>query len=217
MKCDGRFGLLPRRVLQGVLAGLALVSFILIGGADPVAATSIVLADATTLVDMNAAMKVIFEDSIFDDTVSDSELLDLFEMDDRVMVEETTGGRYIETAQYFNLPAGVRAVAAGDYIPVPDGPDIQNSRVYLKKQQGVVEMTGDVMRRVRTNEGAFLDWGERALPDLVTRLNDNMDRQMLGFGGGILARLADADTGTGTTVLIDRSFGVTGLSDGFLI
>lgn len=216
MKCDGRFGLLPRRVLQGVLAGLALVSFILIGGADPVAATSIVLADPTTLVDMNAAMKIIFEDSIFDNTVSDSELLDLFEMDDRVMVEETTGGRYIETAQYFNLPAGVRAVAAGDYIPVPDGPDIQNSRVYLKKQQGVVEMTGDVMRRVRTNEGAFLDWGERVLPDLVTRLNDNMDRQMLGFGGGILARLADADTGAGTTVLIDRSFGVTGLSDGFL-
>lgn len=210
-----RFDSVARWTLQVVMGVLSFCAMLLLRGTDAWA-EGLIVADATTLVDLNEAMKIIFEDSVFDNTVHDSELLDQFEMDDRVMVEETTGGRYIETAQYFQLPAGVRSVASGDYIPVPDGPVIKNSRVYLKKIQGVVEMLGDVMRRVRTNEGAFLDWGERALPDLVSRLDDLMDRQMLGFGSGILARVASADTGSGTDILIDRSFGVDGLTDGFL-
>lgn len=210
-----RFHRTAKWTLQAVLACTAFLTVFFVRGADnPL--EGMLMADATTLVDLNEAMKVIFEDSVFDNTVSDSELLDCFEQDDRVMVEETTGGRYIETAQYFQLPAGVRSVASGDYIPVPDGPVIKNSRVYLKKIQGVVEMLGDVMRRVRTNEGAFLDWGERALPDLVTRLDDTMDRQMLGWGSGVLARVDASDSGAGTTLLIDRSFGVTGLTNAFL-
>jgi len=211
-----RFDPVARLVLQVVGFTVSVLCWLLLSADRAAAAGGLLMADATTLVDLNNAMKVIFEDSVFDNTVHDSELLDQFEMDDRVMVEETTGGRYIETAQYFNLPAGVRAVASGDYIPVPDGPDIQNSRVYLKKVQGVVEMLGDVMRRVRTSEGAFLDWGERALPDLVSRLDDTMDRMMLSFGGGILGRVSSDDSGAGTTIKIDRNFGVTGLSGTFL-
>ena len=214
MRSD-RFHPMAKWVLKLTLAVTALLTVITVGGADNTL-EGMLTADAVSLVDMNEAMKVIFEDSVFDNTVSDSELLDQFGMDDRVMVEETTGGRYIETAQYFNLPAGVRSVASGDYIPIPDGPLIKNSRVYLKKIQGVVEMLGDVMRRVRTSEGAFLDWGERALPDLVTRLDDTMDRQMLGWGGGVLARVDAADSSAGVTLLIDRSFGVTGLTNAFL-
>lgn len=210
-----RFDSVARWTLQVTVGFLSLCAMLLVRGADALW-EGVLVADATNLVDLNEAMKIIFEDSVFDNTVHDSELMDQFEMDDRVMVEETTGGRYIETAQYFQLPAGVRSVASGDYIPVPDGPVIKNSRVYLKKIQGVVEMLGDVMRRVRTNEGAFLDWGERALPDLVSRLNDTMDRQMLGFGSGILARVSSADSGAGTTINIDRSFGVSGLTDAFL-
>jgi len=52
--------------------------------------------------------------------VSDSELLSYFEEDGNVKQDETTGGRYIETAQYFQLPAGVGARAEGEYIPVTD-------------------------------------------------------------------------------------------------
>lgn len=215
MKPEPRYDRVARGTLQVMCALFSLLAMVAFGGREALA-EGVLVADATTLVDLNEAMKVIFEDSVFDNTVSDSELLDEFEMDDRIMVEESTGGRYIETAQYFQLPAGVRAVASGDYIPIPDGPVIKNSRVYLKKIQGTVEMLGDVMRRVRTNEGAFLDWGKRALPDLVTRLDDTMDRMMLGFGAGILGRVAAGDSGSGTTVLIDRNFGVTGLTGEFL-
>lgn len=210
-----RFGPIAGCVLRISLAVFALFALFTVRG-EVNGLEGLMVADGTTLVDMDTAMKIIFEDSVFDNTVHDSELMDQFEQDDRIMVEETTGGRYIETAQYFQLPAGVRSVAVGDYLPIPDGPVIRNSRIYLKKIQGVVEMEGDVMRRVRTNEGAFLDWGERALPDLVKRLSDLQDRQMIGAGTGVLSRVKGTDTGSGTELLIDRNFGVTGLTNSFL-
>jgi hypothetical protein len=169
---------------------------------------------STDLFQMEAALKVIFEDSVFDNFVAESEFMDQFESDGNVQQEETTGGRYIETAQYFNLPAGVRAVATNDYIPVPNGPLIKNSKIYLKKMQGAVEMTGDVMRRVRSSEGAFLNWADRALPDLVTRLTSTVDRMAIGFGAGAVARTAGVigdDDGV-FTVTVDRAYGVDGLS-----
>lgn len=168
------------------------------------------------LFQMEAAMKVIFEDSVFENYVTDSEFMDQFEQDGNIQQEETTGGRYIETAQYFNLPAGVRAVATNDYIPVPNGPVIKNARIYLKKIQGTVEMTGDTMRRVRTNEGAFLDWANRALPDLVARLVNTVDRMAIGFGAGVIARTTGGITGDGDAtpfqVVVNRAYGVDDLS-----
>ena len=156
--------------------------------------------------DINEALKIFFNDPVIYNVVSDSELLGLFQEDNNVKHDETTGGRYIETAQYFVLPAGVGARAEGEYIPVPDGPVIKNSRVYLKKIQGTVEMTGDVMRRVKGDMGAYLNWMERALPDLVTRLNNELDRMMLGYGNGAKGRVVSV---AGAVVTVDRAFGVS--------
>jgi hypothetical protein len=169
---------------------------------------------ATDLFQMEAALKVIFEDSVFDNFVTDSEFMDQFETEGKgIKQEETTGGRYIETAQYFNLPAGVRAVATNDYIPVPNGPLIKNARVYLKKIQGTVEMTGDTMRRVKTNEGAFLDWSERALPDLVRRLTNTVDRMAIGFGPGAIAQASSTISAAGDNfeLTVNNAYGVDGL------
>lgn len=166
--------------------------------------------NATDLFQMEAAMKVLFEDSVFENYVTDSEFMDQFEQDGNIQQEETTGGRYIETAQYFNLPAGVRSVATNDYIPVPGGPVVKNARIYLKKMQGTVEMTGDTMRRVRTNEGAFLDWANRALPDLVARLTNTVDRIAIGYGAGVVFQAAGAVSGDPPQVTVENAYGVNG-------
>lgn len=164
--------------------------------------------------DINEALKILFNEPVANDVVSESELLSWFEEDNNVQTEQSTGGRYIETAQYFRLPAGVGFRAEGEYIPVPDGPVIKNSRVFLKKAQGVVEMTGDVMRRVKNDMGAYLNWADRALPDLVTRMNNELDRATLGFGAGIKARVQALPGGA--TIRVDRAFGVTGAMDAWL-
>lgn len=167
---------------------------------------------------VNEAMKVIFQEPLTNSIVSDSELLDLFEQDMNVQVNQTTGGRYIELAHYFSLPAGVGArTLEGDYIPVPNGPVIRNSQVYLKKVEGVVQMSGDTMRRVRQGEGAFTTWARRHLPDLKERVDHELDRMLLGYGAGIRAQVNDADPDDGDkTIGIDNAFGITGLEDAWL-
>lgn len=173
---------------------------------------------STTLIaDLDEAMKIIFSDPIVTNVVTDSELMSLFKTDTNIQTEVTTGGRYIEMAHYFQLPAGVGARAENEYLPIPDAPEFLNSRVYLRKLQGVVEMTGDVMRRVTGSEGAFIDYMSRALPDLVERLKNEIDRQYIGFGAGIKARVNGAVSGGGPyTLSVDNALGVAGYEQAWL-
>jgi len=203
-----------------MLVIIAVVAFVDTAAALRIA-TALAFAGVTTTTlnpggasDINQALKIFFNEPVAEDIVYDSELLSLFEEDNNVKQDETTGGRYIETAQYFQLPAGVGARAENEYIPVPDGPVIQNSRVFLKKIQGVLEMTGDVMRRVKGDLGAYLNWAERAMPDLVKRVDHEIDRMLLGYGNGALARVNALPDGT--HIDVDRSFGITGAGPAWL-
>lgn len=199
-----------------VLLMVAVAFLAVLTGAPAFALPLVAVGPTTDIADVDEAMKIFFTDPIVNNVVTDTELLSVFLEDNNVQIETTTGGRYIETAQYFRLPAGVGFRASNEYIPVPDGPVIRNSRVYLKKVQAVVEMTGDVMERVKGDIGAYVDWMERALPDVLERLNDTVDRALLGYGNGALARVAAGWNGTDLTFAVDRSFGVTGWSDAWL-
>lgn len=175
---------------------------------------------ATTLLsDMENAQKVIFAESVVENYVADSELMDWFETDLNVQTDITTGGRYVETGQYFNLPGATGARADDDYIPVPEPPDFENSRIYLKKQLGSLEMSGDTMRRVASSVGAFVDWAERSLTDLATRVKNDLDRQYAGYGFGIKARVNGivTDLGGGKfSFAVDSSLGVPEYTDAWL-
>jgi hypothetical protein len=80
-------------------------------------------------------------------------LVDLFQKDMNVKSEETTGGKYVEMAHYLRLAGSAGARAENDYIPVPQSPRAINSRIFLKKIIGVVEMSGDVMEKVVERRG----------------------------------------------------------------
>lgn len=174
----------------------------------------------TATTDIDEAMKVIFAEPLIDQTITDSELMAEFEGDTNVQTEETTGGRYIEMANLLQLPSGVGARAEGDYLPVPRGAAFKNTRVYLRKIMGVVEMTGDTMDRVRHDEGAFLNYSEQALPLLVENLKNDLDRQYAGFGAGIKARTTGTPVGpdvNGYYALgLKDSLGILGFEDPWL-
>ncbi len=196
----------------GVVLAMAVV-----GTTGPGAAPTSAPGDGTGAVagNVNEAMKIIFEEPLTNSIVADSELMDLFEQDMNVKVNQTDGGRYIELAHYFVLPAGVGARALeGDYIPVPNGPTIRNSHIYLKKIEGVVEMSGDAYRRVKQGQGAWLSWSQRALPDLVRRVDHELDRMLIGYGAGVRALVADADPDDADlTITIDSALGLAGLGN----
>lgn len=170
---------------------------------------------------LTEAMKIVFDDAIINNVVYDSEWLSRIQTDSNIRTDETTGGRWVEMAHYFQLPAGVGARFENEYIPMADAAVFRNSRIYLAKIQGVVEMTGDVMRRVATSEAAFLDYAAQALPDFSKRLTNELDRMSLGVGHGAKARVAAVSAynspATGQfTVDLQAAMGVTGWGQGWL-
>lgn len=200
-------------LLTAFVFGLALVT-----GTAPALALGVAGATTTTA-SLDNLMKVIYSDPLIVDIVNDSELIDLFQKDMNVKTEETTGGRYIESAHYLRLAGSAGARAENDYIPVPQSPRAINSRIYLKKVLGVVEMTGDVMEKVVNDEGSFINYMERALPDTKERVVTEMNRMYVGFGAGIKARVKVGWVAAGRlpgALGIDRALGVTGYEDAWL-
>lgn len=173
-----------------------------------------VIGATTTTSSLDSAMKVMYSDPIITDIVNSSEIIDLFRTDSNVQTEQF-GGKYVEMAHYLRLAGAAQFRAENDYIPVPQNPRFANSRIYLKKILGVIEMTGDVMERVRGDEGAFIDFMDRALPDVKERVLTEMNRAAIGYGAGIKARVASVNVGAGT-IVVDRALGVTGYQDAWL-
>ena len=172
-------------------------------------------ASGTDFIGLDPAMKVIFEEPLTDNIVAYSEMLDCWEQDLAVPVMETDGGRYIDLAHYFQLPGAVGARLENDYMPEATPPKFDNSQIYLKTNYAVIQMSGTAYRRAKQGPGAFISWADRALPDVVRRMTDNIDRQLVGTGQGILARVTDASPST--TVTLGSAYGVSGLTNAYLL
>jgi len=206
------------RIRNGFVVGLvAVLAALCLSPALAVASVSMiaVAGATTTTASLDNLMKVIYSDPLIRDIVIESELMDMFKTDFNIKSEETTGGKYVEMAHYLRLAGAAGARAENDYIPVPESPRAITSRIYLKKVLGVVEMTGDVMEKVVGDEGAFINYMERALPDTKERVLNEMDRMYIGFGAGIKARVFSIDVGA-STIVVDRSLGVDGYEDAWL-
>lgn len=166
----------------------------------------------TTVLD--AAMKVIANEPLIENVMAESELADLFETSNRIMTDQTTGGRYIERAHTFGLPAGygARDNANDDNIPEADDPAFGNSRIYIKKSYGRLEMQGNVFTRVVGDEGSFLNYAREAFPLFAKRIASEKDRMWCGTGLGIVGRVVSVTniSGTSYSMVMDRAYGVTG-------
>ena len=213
-----------KRIFNSRLAAVLifLLAFVAVAlGATPAYAQWMLVGTTTTTASLDNLMKILYSDPLITDIVRDSELMDLFKTDLNVKTEETTGGKYVSMAHYLRLAGAAGARAENDYIPVPQTPRISESRIYLKKIIGVVEMTGDVMEKVVGDEGSFINYMEKALPDTKDRVLTEVDRMYLGYGAGIKARVKAGWVAAGIprnplVLTIDRALGVTGYSDAWL-
>ena len=179
------------------------------------------VGDVTAVDNTQEILKVIFDEPLVTNVVTDSELMGEFETDSAVQEDKTTGGRYIEAAQYFALSGGAGAITERGTFPQADPPVFANSRVYLKKLGGSVEMTGDEMRKVKSGPGAWIDYAERALPDLVERLVNGIDRMYAGYGSGAKARVTSKSAMDTPVVgqfqlVVQDTLGISGWQDPWL-
>ena len=177
-------------------------------------------SEITTTALIDEALKVIFAKSLHDDIVVDHELMDIFKAEMNVKSDETTGGRWVEQGHFWQYPAGFGWRQDNEYIPEAVSAKFKNSRLYLRKGQGVLEMSGDTMRRVKTDEGAFLDYMEKAKPALIEGVNNDLDLAYLGTGSGIKAEVASKDgagTAAGTYKLgVKHHSGIPGYTEAWL-
>lgn len=195
-----------------LVLGLSLLTILV--GAPVVGALPVLVSGATTVVDdVDEIMKVVFTDSVYEQYLAEAEFADIFEAMDTSNME-TTGGRWVEMAHMWQLPAGSRAVGENDYLPVPEPAVFKNSRLTLKKRAAVIEMTGDVMERVRGGDNeAFLSYMERAMPGLLERLGFDRDVAYVGYGLAVKARVAAISGSAGTyTITLTNSHGLAGMT-----
>ena len=206
--------------LQLLMLALAIVCASLFHPAVALAAPTVAVAmgDTTLISQITEALKIVFNEPFFDNVVADSEFGDAFEEGGGIKTDETTGGRYVENLHELAWPAGVGARLEDDYLPVADAAEYANSQVYLKRVMGTIQMSSAVMDRVRTNEGAYLDYMERALPLLQKRVTSERDRMLLGWGYAVKGRVKSISAYNTPIagqfqVVVDRTMGVDGYTD----
>lgn len=185
----------------------------------------------SALTDFSPVQKVVF-DAFHNDTIWDSEFQDIFEEDTDVKTDETGGGRYIEHALQLAMGGGGRAMTLDAYLSIAQAPRFANPKIYLKAFHDVLNITGAALDRMQQGEEGWLDAMGQALPDLKNRMVHHDDCAAIALGNGVKARVKASTTAsvggisftasvsayntpaTGQfAVLIDRPFGVTGLTE----
>lgn len=167
----------------------------------------IMIGQTDTTADLDALMKITFDDTLISEVVTDTELLDLFPEGEVIRGPE---GRYFETSQLYQNPGSIGARAEGGYIPVPNGAKAVNAKIKLKKIMGAIEETAEVLKKIRGDKAAFVNWAREQFPRFKESLSDELDRQALGDGSGIRARVNMA-TPNKDQLKVDSTFGIAGL------
>lgn len=163
----------------------------------------------------DAMLKVVTEDAFFDSVVTHSDVIDLFEQNSSV--KEGPHGRYVELSNMLGYNEAVGARHERGYIPVPGNPTFINGRVKLKKTLAAVQMTYDLMKQAMRNKAAFADWAEAELTKTEKALRDDLDRQAIGFGAGIICRVDTAPVaGPPALVHIDAPYGLANDTKGWI-
>lgn len=193
-------------VLCGLLAAV-LASFV----SAPLYALPFAVGATETTTDLDALMKITFDDVLISEVVTDTELMDWFPEGETKRGSE---GRYFESSQLYQNPGSVGSRREGGYIPVPNGAKAKNARINLKKVMGALEETAEVLKKIKGDKAAFVNWAKEQFPRFRENLSDEYDRQLLGDGSGIRARVNAAVPAT--TLVVDSTLGIAGLDRSLL-
>lgn len=178
--------------------------------ADPGGVFTGTLSTGSDFIGLNEVMKTFYQEPVWQNLVTESELLDLFEVDADQQVFESNGGRWVELAHDMADGGGSGARKEGGYVPAATPPTYKNSKIFLKKNLMTTQMSSEAMRRVKQGPYAFLTWIEEDMKKRVRRHRHHIDRQAMGTGTGIIARVNQSSPST--SLVIDSAFGIASRS-----
>lgn len=126
------------------------------------------------------------------------------------ITSESGDGKGIQIDHNFSYGGGVYFSNESDYFGSSTLPTTIQSSTLIPIAHGVVQMSGKMMRRMKSDKVAFANWADILLPKRAKRMAFHLDRAALGTGTGIIGRIQTASP-TGTNDTIGANFGIAGL------
>lgn len=161
---------------------------------------------------LNDVMKQVYEKAFDNNIEKEQEVLDVFKKAANFDTFDGPDGKGVYMSHIFTSGGGFASGLEGDYLPTPSLPSTKQSYLTIKKHTVVAELSGETLRRVKKGPAAFASWAAETLPRYAQIAAWHLDRQALGTGTGIVARVNDGSPDT--TIGIDSAFGVASL-DGY--
>lgn len=150
---------------------------------------------------------------MYNTIVNRTEVLDLFNEESSAKVFDGPDGKYYKLSDLLGGLQGIGSRLEDTYLPVSGQPIVINPIVKMKYHYARVDFTYQAMVNANAGDAAFADFGTAVLLPVVENLTDDLDRQACGYAAGILARYVST---SGSTISIDRPFGLTGSTKGWL-
>lgn len=157
------------------------------------------------------ALKEVYDKPFENNIEGESEVWSALEKTDGFEITSEGGdGKGIKIDHNFSYGGGVYASAEDDYFGSSTLPATVQSLTTIPIIHAVVQMSGKMMRRMKTDQVAFANWADILLPKRAKRVAFHLDRMAIGSGTGIIGRVQTASpTGTGDT--LGAAYGVAGL------
>ena len=159
---------------------------------------------------LTGMLKVNFSDSIIETAVTRSYIYDLFEEQPAEMGPE---GRYRELSDRIGNPEGSGARDEQSFLPVPGTAAWLNPRIRMKRNYMTIQTTSAGIENAVKGKAAFGNFAESVIVPALDSFKDDLDRQCIGYGYGILCRI---DGSPSTTVPIDAPYGIASDVKGWL-
>lgn len=114
-----------------------------------------------------------------------------------------------------NVGRNQGVMATSENGKLPDGGNQQyvEHQIPIKYNHGRIQLSIQVIKHSRSNKGAFKRAMDQEMSGLVRDLGNDLNRQMFGWGKGVLA-LVNGDPGTTTTITVDAPGGLAGATHG---
>lgn len=166
-------------------------------------------SSGSDFVGMNEALRHLYTGSVNNTIEGESEVLSSFA--DAGDFETTDGpdGKQINIEHYMAGGGGISGMDEDSYYPDSTPPVVKNGYITIPQLGSRVDISGRVLRRVKSGPTAFANWADTNLTERAKRIAFHKDRMALGTGTGIIGRINGAPDGTGDA--IDSAFGIAGL------
>lgn len=118
-------------------------------------------------------------------------------------------GRHVRYPLNLGRNQGVMATTENGKLPDAGNQVYVETRIPMKYNHGRIQLSIQTIKHSRSNKGAFKRALDQEMQGLVRDLGNDLNRQMYGWGKGVLA-LVNGDPGTTTTLTLDAPGGVAG-------